>query len=460
VALAGRRHGALGQTAKVALHDLTGFEGRCDAYRLQLSPSFARRRNRPRWPAFRREALGPAKKPEEAAPTFWWSRAAHGRDGRRAFGGAQRLKVALVQDRPVLGGNASSEVRVWPPGRRARRPYRHIGEIVEEFSPKGGPGCHNAGPGTCFDDGGKLALVRAEPRITLLAGRARQRSRGAKGGSSRWLRRTSARPPHAVAAALFADCTGDGAVGFLAKADYEQAKEGVMGASNLWNLLNQSDDKQMLACECKDKDALSSRFSAGKVEAPFPRCRGPSISAPSPFQEGRAIPPQATPDLLKNLGEWFWESGFDKDSATDIERIRDLNNARHVRGVGNALKNTDKLYPNYRLAGPPSSPAKRESRRLLGDVILGSRRLPQGARFSPTPASPARGTSTCIRPTRATAGGTPATSSSPRSRTARSTASGALLGAYRCSTAATSAPLHGGARHQTSRTRPSAPSGS
>ena len=49
-----------------------------------------------------------------------------------------------------------------------QRPYRHIGEIVESFSPAGGPGCENAGYGTCFDDDKKLALVRAEPRIKLL----------------------------------------------------------------------------------------------------------------------------------------------------------------------------------------------------------------------------------------------------------------------------------------------------
>ena len=40
------------------------------------------------------------------------------------------LRVALVQDRPVLGGNGSSEVRVWPEGNTRQKPYPHIGEIV------------------------------------------------------------------------------------------------------------------------------------------------------------------------------------------------------------------------------------------------------------------------------------------------------------------------------------------
>jgi hypothetical protein len=54
-----------------------------------------------------------------------------------AVSGARNgLKVALVQDRPVLGGNSSSEVRVWPEGHTCQKPYTHIGEIVEEICPR------------------------------------------------------------------------------------------------------------------------------------------------------------------------------------------------------------------------------------------------------------------------------------------------------------------------------------
>ena len=41
-----------------------------------------------------------------------------------------------------------------------------------------------------------------------------------------------------LAAKFFADCTGDGTVGFLAGADYEVSKESIMGASNLWNVMD------------------------------------------------------------------------------------------------------------------------------------------------------------------------------------------------------------------------------
>jgi succinate dehydrogenase/fumarate reductase flavoprotein subunit len=42
-------------------------------------------------------------------------------------------KVALVQNRPVLGGNGSSEVRVWAMGHIRRGKYPRVGEIIEEF---------------------------------------------------------------------------------------------------------------------------------------------------------------------------------------------------------------------------------------------------------------------------------------------------------------------------------------
>jgi alkyl hydroperoxide reductase subunit AhpF len=46
----------------------------------------------------------------------------------------QSLTVALVQDRFVLGGNGSSEIRVWAQGGTLRGKYPHLGEIAEEFA--------------------------------------------------------------------------------------------------------------------------------------------------------------------------------------------------------------------------------------------------------------------------------------------------------------------------------------
>ena len=43
------------------------------------------------------------------------------------------LKVALIEDRPVLGGNNSSEVRVWLQGARNEEPWPNVGNVVAEL---------------------------------------------------------------------------------------------------------------------------------------------------------------------------------------------------------------------------------------------------------------------------------------------------------------------------------------
>ena len=54
------------------------------------------------------------------------------------------MRVALVQDRPVLGGNSSSEVRVWPEGHVNQEPYPRVGDVVMEIVPVRGKDSKNA----------------------------------------------------------------------------------------------------------------------------------------------------------------------------------------------------------------------------------------------------------------------------------------------------------------------------
>src|SRR4029079_12127800 len=73
-------------------------------------------------------------------------------------------KVALIQDRPVLGGNGSSEIRVWSQGYTTLGKYPKLGQIVEEFADqaKSSPGTHEE-----FGDSKKEAIVKAEKNIAL-----------------------------------------------------------------------------------------------------------------------------------------------------------------------------------------------------------------------------------------------------------------------------------------------------
>jgi hypothetical protein len=373
----------LGSEAKVGLHDLTGFEGRCDAILFSKDAAFIPPNDLPTLTQFRRARLGLPEEPE-AGGDFDLVVVGGGIAGTSAALSAARngLRVALVQDRPVLGGNGSSEVRVWPEGKTRQKPYIHIGEIVEELVPQRTATSGNARGGAIYADERKLDVVRAEPRITLLTEQhvnsvevREGRIRAVVAQHTRTARRLR------LTAKFFADCTGDGTVGVLAGADYELSKEGQMGASNLWNLMDASDPAQVLHCECKDKDALSLSVEAGNVEAPFPRCPWAVDLTDKPFPGRQNQKGQWANSALSNLGGWFWESGFDKDPINDLERIRDLN-FRAMYGAWDALKNVDKAFPNHRLGWAAFIAGKRESRRLLGDVILTGDDFRQGRQFA------------------------------------------------------------------------------
>ncbi|MBD0777826.1 FAD-dependent oxidoreductase [Maribacter sp. ANRC-HE7] len=378
--------------ASIALHDLTGFEGRCDSILFCKDLDFEPSNELETLTAFRRNLLGLPEQPEEGG-YYDFVVVGGGFAGTCAAISAARngLKVALIQDRPILGGNGSSEVRVWPEGRTQQEPFPHIGDIVNEIAPDLAQpkyGSRNAVGGIAYNDERKLEVVKNEPRITLMI---EERAIAVENSNNKInaivIQNTKTARRKRINAKYFADCTGDASVGFLAGADYEISSSGIMGMSNLWNVLDAANEEEVLKCECKDKTALTMSCEIGKVEQPFPRCPWAIDLSNKPFPGRKGYKGQwGSKDPLGNLGGWFWESGFDKDPITDIEKIRDLN-FRAMYGAWDALKNVDHLYPNHRLGWCAFIAGKRESRRLLGDVLLSADNFKLRKQF-PDPAFP------------------------------------------------------------------------
>ena len=224
-----------------------------------------------------------------------------------------------------------------------------------------------------FDDERKLEVVRNEPRISLFTEqRAVEVETAGDTITAVVIQNTRTARRQRLRGRFFADCTGDANVGFLAGADHEfSLDQPLMGSSNLFSVLDASDEKQVLQCECKDKSELSMACERGDYQQPFPRCPWAIDLSDKPFPGRARFSTENQNDLGRFARQWYWESGFDKNPIEDIERIRD-HNLRAIFGAWDALKNVDGLYPNYRLGWVAFIAGKRESRRLLGDVILDS----------------------------------------------------------------------------------------
>ncbi|MGQ9590110.1 MAG: FAD-dependent oxidoreductase, partial [Planctomycetota bacterium] len=337
----------------VALRDLTGFEGRADA--ILFAPPGAPRPpdSGPELAAFRRKLLGLTAEPADAG-AYDLVVVGGGIAGMCAALSAARLglDVALVQDRPVLGGNNSSEVRVWLGGARNVAPWPRVGDIALELEPARRAHYGPENSAEIYEDERRTALLRAEERLRLFLG---HRADGVEMDGRRIgaVLATETRTARRVrfAGRWFADCTGDGCLGYLAGADWEMTPKGRMGASNLWHVVD-----------------------AG-TPSPFPRCPWAVDLSAKPFP-GRG----KTEDDLRKLGVWYWESGFDRDPIREAEIIRDTN-LRAMYGAWDALKNVDGAFPNHRLAWAAYVAGKRESRRILGDVVLAKEDLLEGRAY-------------------------------------------------------------------------------
>jgi len=377
---------------KLALKDLTGFEGRCDAILFSTNPNLVPPNEDPEMAKLRRRLLGFPEKPPVAG-AYDLVVVGGGVAGTCAAISAARhgCRVALIQDRPVLGGNNSSEVRVGLSGLIFQDPYTKLGSLVDEIGPVGhwnlweakkdpdSPRSkrildvirkhpekkqHNAGPASNYEDTRKQDAVLAENNIDLFlnthvngAERDGNHITAVVGQDIRTGERRVFR------GAVFADCTGDGTLGFLAGADFRIGREA------------RSESGESLAPDESDKLSMgtSVQWYAKKRTQPS---SFPATPWAVTFTEKNC--PQAT------RGDWNWETGAMRDQVQEIERIRDYA-FRVTYGNWSTLKNQPGLkerYRNWELEWIAYIGGKRESRRLLGDVILRQQDIVDGKPFA------------------------------------------------------------------------------
>ena len=211
---------------------------------------------------------------------------------------------------------------------------------------------HNAGPASNYEDEKKFNLIRSHDHISLFLNMQVVDVRKADNRIVAVIGKDiQTGKEYLFEGNLFSDCTGDGTVGFLAGADYRMGRE------------SKSETGEPRAPEKADQLVMGTSVQwyteETEEEVVFPDCPW-AVE----FNEETCIP--------ITRGDWDWEAGLDRNQITEIEYIRDYA-LRAVYGNWSYLKNHSKdkeQYANKKLAWVAYIGGKRESRRLLGDVIL------------------------------------------------------------------------------------------
>lgn len=266
--------------------------------------------------------------------------------------------VALVNNRPVLGGNSSSEVRVWVCGATGHGKNHHareggiMGELFVENqyrNPHGNP---------YFWDTTVLDAVRAEQNISVFLNtdvRHVQTNQGAIDSVTGWM--MGSERLITFESDMFLDCTGDGLVGYLAGADYRIGREGREEYGEPW------------APEVPDDITLGSTLlfytkDAGEPVRYVPPGFAKDITTTS-IPERRIIKAGDN-----GCAYWWIEFGGELDTVHDNDGIRD-ELWSVIYGIWDHIKNSGQFdAENMTLEWVGALPGKREYRRFLGEYVL------------------------------------------------------------------------------------------
>lgn len=350
----------------LSIKDLTGFEGRCDAIYLSTKEHEKLPDNLPELKAWR-DKKSDKKDSTKQIEKFDLVVVGGGIAGCAASIAAaeQGLKVALIHDRPVLGGNASSEIRVHTLGI-----YGNFERILKMLDTVHYP---NGSDEAEKDQKKRTENMAKYHNISLfLDYRAFASNVRHDKISSVDARHTSTGKEIRFEAPLFVDCTGDGWVGYWAGAQYNYGREAVSKYDEGWEKHGELWSPETADNFVMGSSVLWNSENAG-MKVDFPKV------------------PWAMPvanNYAEKNGEWQWE--FTKNELSqidDAETIRD-HLFRAIYGSFYNIKypneqtqilvksklrplNLDKVQDrdSLRLKWVAYQLGKRESRRLVGDYI-------------------------------------------------------------------------------------------
>lgn len=274
------------------------------------------------------------------------------------------IKVVLMQDRPVLGGNASSEIRMWICGAHGRN-NRETG-LVEEISLEN----FHRNPYKLYPiwDSILYEKVRFEKNITLLLNCS---CNDAQTDGDRIISVTgwqlTTQSKNVVEAKFFADCSGDSILAPITGAEYRMGRE----ARNEFG--------ESIAPEQADSKTMGNSCLIQAREYTEKREFIPPVWANHYTKEDL---PYRMPNM-KNMNENFWymEIGGESNTIDDAEEIRD-ELLKIAFGIWDYVKNSgDVEADNWDLDFVGFLPGKRESRRYVGDHIMTQNDVSAEGRF-------------------------------------------------------------------------------
>ncbi|MDF7824683.1 FAD-dependent oxidoreductase [Pontiellaceae bacterium B12227] len=344
----------------LVLKDLTGFYGRCDALILSKDLDFIPKQEQQDYKAMRDRIVGTL--PVEEMGHYDFVVVGAGVAGCNAAIAAARggAKVALIQDRPMLGGNNSAEMGVPVSGGSSIGKGRETG-LNEEIGR-----LHSFNYLTKWASAADI-VVANEPNITVFLNSHVFEAETDKNKRIKAVKAFNMIDGHQTryTADYFADCTGDGWLGYYAGAEVMLGRESkeMFGEKNAKDI---ADDITMSGSLMQNSILGYQAIDMGKPT--------PSI-APIWLYEmknGEGLETRPRKADRYRAGTWWTENHGRIDDLWDPEFARD-DLIRSAMSYYHWLKTESSLAEkaaNYKLKYIPVTNAKRETRRLVGDVIV------------------------------------------------------------------------------------------